>query len=150
MKSRREAHAQVPLRADPKPSEVTDRYWLHAERKTGSYPAATENCGKWLVFVPVAQIDEVWAKIELATEEGRLGSSVKVATARPNPNATNPDTKVICVYTYDWTDEADVKRIRQQLRELGITSKIPYKADQDTYAGKYAIQGHKRISKYYE
>lgn len=86
---------------DKKPSEVTCTYWLHAERKSGTYPEATENCGKWLVFVPALQIDEVWANIKLATEEGRLGSSAKVATARPNPNATNPDTKVICVYTYD-------------------------------------------------
>jgi hypothetical protein len=135
---------------DKKPSEVMCTYWLHAERKSGTYPEATENCGKWLVFVPALQIDEVWANIKLATEEGRLGSSAKVATARPNPNATNPDTKVICVYTYDWTDEEDVRQIRQELRQLGITSKIPYKADEDTYAGKYAIQGHKRISKYYE
>jgi hypothetical protein len=150
MQSRRNAPAQFSVPADPKTSEVTDSYWLHAQRKIGTYPVATENCGKWLLFVPAAQIDAVWAKIKLATEEGRLGSSAKVATARPNPNATNPDTKVTCIYTYDWTDEADVRRIRQELRQLGITSKIPYKADQDTYAGRYAIQGHERISRYYE
>ncbi|MBI4190314.1 MAG: DUF1917 domain-containing protein [Betaproteobacteria bacterium] len=129
---------------------MTDAYWLYAERKTGTYPAATANCGKWLIFVPMSRVDEVWAKIKLATEEGKLGSSVKVATAKPNSNATNLDTKVICVYTYDWTDEEDVRGIRQELRQLGITSKIPYKADENTYAGRYVIQGHKRISKYYE
>ncbi len=150
MKPQRKKPAEVPAAVDPKPSEVTDAYWLHAERKTGTYPADTENCGKWLVFVPVAQIDEVWARIKLAIEEGRLGSSAKVATARPNPNATNPDSKVICVYTYDWTDEEDVRRVRHELRVLGIISKIPYKADAETYAGRYANQGHKRISKYYE
>jgi hypothetical protein len=150
MKPRRKAPPKVSAPADPKPSEVTDSFWLQADRKTGTYPVDSENCGKWLVFVLMAQIDDVWAKIKLATEEGRLGSSAKVATAMPNPNATNATSKVICVYTYDWTDEADVKRIRQELRELGITSKIPYKADEDTYAGKYAIQGNKRISKYYE
>jgi hypothetical protein len=127
-----------------------DAYWLHAKRKTGTYPAATKKCGKWLVFLHVSQIDEVWARIKLATEEGRLGRSAKVATARPNPNAKNPDSKVICVYTYDWTDDEDVRRLRHELRRLGITWKIPYKADHDTYAGRYAVQGHKRISKYYE
>ena len=150
MKSHRKKPTEVPAAVDPKPSQVTDAYWLYAERKTGTYPPDSENCGKWLIFVPLSQIDEVWAKVKLATEEGRLGSSAKVATARPNPNATNPDTKVICVYTYDWTDEEDVKRIRQELRQLRITWKIPYKADKDTYAGRYAVQGHKRISKYYE
>jgi len=57
---------------------------------------------------------------------------------------------VICVYTYDWTDKEDVKRIRQELRDLGITRKIPYKADRETLSGKYAIRGDKRISKYFE
>jgi hypothetical protein len=92
----------------------------------------------------------VWAKIKHATADGRLGDSAKAATAKPNPNASNPALKVICVYTYDWTDTADVGRIRQELRELGIVSKIPYKADHDTLVGRYAKRGHKRISKYYE
>ncbi len=136
--------------SEPRPSQVTDEYWVYAERTTGGYPVATPNSGKWLIFVPISQIDEVWVRIKHATEEGRLGDSAKVATARPNPNASNPALKVICVYTYDWTDRTDVSRIRQELRELGIVSKIPYKADRDTIVGRYAKRGHKRISKYYE
>jgi hypothetical protein len=135
---------------DRKPSQVTDAYWLFARRKIGDYPTHSEKGGKWLVFVPVGQIDEVWAKIKDAPEKGLLGDSAKTGTAMPNPNATNQNTKVICVYTYDWTDEGDVRRVREQLRELGITAKIPYKADSDTSAGKYYNRGHRRISKYYE
>jgi hypothetical protein len=133
-----------------KPSEVTDSYWLSAERKLGAYPNHAENGGKWLVFVPASQVDEVWDKIKRATEDGKLGSSAKVSTARPNPNTKDPNAKVICVYTYDWTDEKDAKRVREELRRLGISSKIPYKADNDTFAGKYANRGSTRISKYYE
>ena len=136
--------------ADNKPSKVTEVYWLYAERQMGQYPEATGNSGKWLIFVPVSQVDEVWAKIKLATEKGLLGKSSKVATAKPNPNATNSDMKVICVYTYDWTDENDVKRVRQELSQLGITRKIPYKADEDTLSGKYANRGNRRIAKYHE
>jgi len=95
-------------------------------------------------------VDAVWATIKEATEAGRLGGSAKVATAKPNPYATDPNTKVICVYTYDWTDEADVRRIRVELRALGITQKIPYKADADTLRDKYRVTGHRRISKYFE
>ena len=40
-----------------------------------------------------------------------------------------------------------MKRIREELRKLGVTNKIPYKADADP---RYAARGHKRISKYYE
>ncbi|MFQ6114621.1 MAG: putative phosphothreonine lyase domain-containing protein [bacterium] len=133
-----------------RPSTVTNTYWLHAFRKKGVYPESTSNSGKWLVFVPVHKVDQLWKKIKHATEEGKLGGSSKVSTARPNPNATDSSTKVICVYTYDWTDQEDVMRIRQQLRDLGVTSKIPYKADEDTYAGRYRNRGNKRISKYYE
>jgi hypothetical protein len=138
------------LSSEPMPSQITDEYWLYAVRKKGHYPKATEKSGKWLVFVPVSQVDEVWTKIREATEDGRLGESAKVATSKPNPNASDLSKKVICVYTYDWTDEEDVQRIRDELRALGIVSKIPYKTDRDTTAGRYAKRGHQRISKYYE
>ena len=119
-------------------------------RKIGKYPKSKGKSGKWLVFVDVNNIDEVWQQIKNATENGKLGGSAKVATAKQNPNATNLDTKVICVYTYDWTDEQDVRRVREELRTLGILKKIPYKTDEDTIIGKYSVKGNKRISKYYE
>ena len=115
-----------------------------------AHPAAKEQCGKWLIFVPAKNIDTVWQRILNATEEGRLGDSSKVATAKSNPIAAGSSMKVICVYTYNWKDEVDVKRIRTELRALGITWKIPYKSDEDTEAGKYRVTGHTRISKYYE
>src|SRR2546426_2837732 len=119
--------------AECKPSEVTETYWIRAFRKSGSYPKATERSGKWLLFVPIEEIDEIWARIKTATEDGKLGDCSKVATMRPNPNAANPRTKVICVYTYDSEDEADVRRVRQVLRELGFINRLPYKTDADTY-----------------
>ena len=136
--------------SDAKPSKVTDVYWIYAIRKKGKYPKATPRSGKWLIFVDPENVDEVWAKIKKAVEEGKLGDSAKVSTAKPNPLAGKSRAHVICVYTYDWTDENDVKRIREELRNLGITNKIPYKADEDTLKGKYRITGHRRISKYYE
>lgn len=135
---------------DSKPSEVFDVYWIHAKRAKGRYPAATARSGKWLVFVGADEVNEVWARIKKATEDGRLGDSAKVATSRPNPNATNPQGKVICVYTYDWQDREDVMRVRNELRRLGIEKKIPYKADKDTLVGKCRVAGNTRISKYYE
>lgn len=136
--------------SEAKPSEVTDVYWIYAKREKGKYPTSTQRSGKWLVFVNIDDVDEVWEKIKKATREGQLEGSAKVATAKQNPNATNPNTKVICVYTYDWSDEKDVKRVRDELRKLGITNKIPYRADEDTLSGKYRVRGHIKISKYYE
>ena len=55
---------------------------------------------------------------------------------------------VICVYSYDWTDQDDVKRVRDQLREMGHEKKLSYKTDEDSRAGKYAATGHKNFAKY--
>ena len=118
--------------AESNPSEVTDVYWISAKNKIGNYPTTTEQSGKWLLFVNTQDIDEVWAKIKQATEEGRLGQGSKVATAKPNRNEVDPRKKVICVYTYDWTDEADVRKVREELRQLGFAGKISYKSDNDT------------------
>ncbi|MEM2469116.1 MAG: DUF1917 domain-containing protein [Candidatus Jordarchaeales archaeon] len=141
--------AYVKSLSDAKPSEVTEVYWLYACRKKGKYPEATKRSGKWLIFVPPEKVDELWERVRRAVEEGRLGDVAKVSTAKPRPSATDR-SRVICVYTYDWTDRDDVMRIREELRKLGVTWKIPYKADQDTREGRYAKAGFKRISKYYE
>jgi superfamily II DNA or RNA helicase len=135
---------------DRHPSEVFEQYWIHAERKDAeSYPEHSERGGKWMLFIKTAEIDEWWAKIKAATESGLLGSSAKVATMKPNPNAAANDTRLICVYTYDVDDERDCSSVRQALRDLGVTWKIPYKTDADTFAGKYSMHGV-RVSKRYE
>lgn len=131
-----------------KPSLVADRYWLYATRKKGKYPSHTKRGGKWLIFVPVQNIDAAWDKIRRATEDGQLGEISKVATGKPNPNARDPGVKVICVYTYDSEDERDVWRVRQKLRDLGFTNTLFYKTDAATYAGKYAKHGHRGVSKF--
>jgi len=67
---------------------------------------------------------------------------------KPNPHETSPKDGVICVYTYSLDDLQDVRRVRQALRELGVTWKIPYKLNADI--GRYRIQGDTKISKLYE
>lgn len=136
--------------ADCRPSEVTDVYWIYAERNKGNYPPPNKQSGKWLIFLPEESVDETWSFIREATEEGRLGDSSKVATAKPSSLRKDSRKRVICVYTYDWKDEEDVRRVRQELRKLGFTAKMPYKADQDTLDGKYRFRGNTRMSKYYE
>ena len=93
--------------------------------------------GKWLVFVPARHLDRWWERIRLATEQGRLGISAKAATALPNELAGSQRTKLICVYTRDWQDRDDVRRVLQELRDLGVTSRPSYKTDQATASGVY-------------
>jgi hypothetical protein len=136
--------------SNTKPSEEIEAYWIYASRQKGSYPKSNANSGKWLIFVSVDNIDTVWEKIKLATESGLLGGGSKVSTAKPNPNAAISNMKVICVYTYDYTDKEDVMRVRQELRKIGVISKIPYKTDNATRQGQYQVKGNTRISVYYE
>ena len=131
------------------PTQEADDYWIYAERKTGKYPEHTVHGGKWLIFVSHDRIDRMWTKIKTATEEGRLGGMAKAATAKVNPSFPISKVKVICVYTYNWKDEPDVTRIREELRKIGITHKISYKTDEDTLQGKYR-KTVSRLSKYYQ
>jgi hypothetical protein len=133
--------------SEPQPSTYMDDFWLWVERQKGEYPESTERCGKWLLFVPVEEVDAKWATIKRATEDGLLGDSAKVATAVPNPRA-RPGYRVICVYTYDGDDEQDIWRVREALRDLSFTDKLYWKADQATLAGQYSGKGRKGVSRY--
>ncbi len=132
------------------PSQVTETSWIYTFRKVGDYPRSTLRSGKWLVFINVKEIDIVWKKIKIATEKGLLGNETKVATAVNNPYAKNQDEKVICIKTYNIDDIDDVMRIRQELRNLGIEKKIPYKLDIKTRQNIYGVNGETKISSYFE
>ena len=128
------------------PSRTRDRYWIETTNPSGAW---SENSGKWLLFVPAGRIDAGWKVVRQETQSGRLGVAAKVATALQNPLATNQRTRLICVYTYDCDDLQDVRRVRQRLRELGFTKKIPYKTDAATRAGKYTPNGNSKISLFF-
>jgi len=117
-----------------KPSTITDAYWIIAD--TGK-PLNREKGGKWLIFRPLYEIDSAWSIIREATLGNILGPKSKVATARPNSNASDINTKVICVYTSDFKDKEDVLRVRCALVGLGFIEALNYKTNLDTLAGNY-------------
>jgi hypothetical protein len=129
------------------PSKTTQMYWIVLDAP-GSAPEAIEdeNAGKWLIFLEPDTVDACWKKVRDATVAGILSISVKVSTAKPNPDSRD-NRKVIYVYTKDWSDEADVMRVREKLRELGFTDRIGYKRNIETFAGEYAKKG-KRVTYY--
>ncbi|KAK4539572.1 hypothetical protein LTR36_010849 [Oleoguttula mirabilis] len=92
-------------------------------------------CGKWMFFPAPDDLPRTWRLIAEATAAGKLGPTSKVATH--DPAAPKPE-RVICVYTYDFTDERDVRRVLDELVELGLCSAgsargIFYKCDAWTY-----------------
>ncbi|KAH9841249.1 DNA polymerase ii large subunit-like protein [Teratosphaeria destructans] len=89
--------------------------------------------GKWMIFPKTDDLPRTWRLVAEATAEGRLGHTSKCTTYDPNDTK---DERVICVYTYDFTDTADVRRVLNGLAELGlIVGPIYYKCDAYTYLG---------------
>jgi Domain of unknown function (DUF1917) len=116
------------------PTQAMQDGWIYARRKQGDYPDYTERSGKWLIWLSAETIDRYWQKIKEAVEQGTLGSA-----AAGSGRQKQGKPYVICVYTYDYADKADVMRIRQALRDLGIRKPIPYKADEDTERLRYGL-----------
>ncbi len=128
------------------PSKLKTRAWMDAHNSHLNYPDATEKNGKWLVFVKFEELDSWFQKVKAALDAGSLGKSMKSSTGLSNRGVM----AVIIVYTYNYDDVEDVKRVRKVLREIGITWKIPYKTDEDTLMGRYSKNGDTRISLYFE
>lgn len=125
------------------PSKTFQARWIEQDSPHVEEPAANiEKAGKWLIFLPPDQVDEIWQKIRDLTWDGKLGISAKVSTAKPDPDARD-ERKVIYVYTADWEDEPDVMRVREELRSIGITDRIGYKRNIETFKGEYSARGKK-------
>lgn len=80
--------------------------------------------GKWM---PKGIDQELWERIRGATIEGCLGIGAKVLR----------DFTRACVYTRDYRDLQDLRRVLTGLRELGCDGWIDYKRDCDTGRGLY-------------
>ncbi|KAK6387707.1 hypothetical protein LTS17_000976 [Exophiala oligosperma] len=103
--------------------------------------------GKWMLFPSSEDVDRVWSLVAQGTLEGTLGIGAKVATS-PDPESAGVKDKegsrLICVYTHDFADKEDVKRVLLGLKKLGLLNgggggdaaearAIYYKSDAYTY-----------------
>lgn len=90
--------------------------------------------GKWLLYERGEVINKNWNMIAGSTLKGELGIDAKVSTAG---QVDTSKEYVVCVYTRNYLDTVDVKRVRQRLRELGYTQRLYYKPDLYTYLNIY-------------
>lgn len=100
--------------------------------------------GKWMLFPMPNDVDRVWRIVAQATWEGKLGVTAKVATKSDGQEAPERAAqRLICIYTYNFSDEDDVKRVLLSMRELGLLDNegdhpeaarpVYYKCDAYTY-----------------
>jgi hypothetical protein len=109
--------------ADAVPSQVGGVYWIESKpREPQQTP--TSRAGEWMIPVDVQHVDELWTRIKAATENSTLGYKSKVSTASRTGSAS---AREIRVCTYDRADTADVQRVREMLKTLGIAADITYR-----------------------
>lgn len=98
--------------------------------------------GKWLIFCSYEDINDTWEKIKNLTEIGLLGNESKVSTlCRPKKYSDN--NFVICVYTEDYRNKVDVKRVLNEIRNGGVKGRLNYKPDIMTVKGVYSSNSNK-------
>ena len=91
--------------------------------------------GKWLVFVSSDKVDNLWGRIVKSTLAGTIGHSAKVSPCNKDDPASG---HVICVYNADYRSIAEVNRVRDGLRRLGVRERIGYKPDIYTHCRIYS------------
>ncbi|KAI9825310.1 MAG: hypothetical protein M1819_000556 [Sarea resinae] len=123
------AKATITRRLGPEKKEFEEKLLAKAREKGVT-------SGKWMLFPSAARVNETWAAIVTATVAGQLGSVAKVATKGFEDGGS--DTRLICVYTDDFSDMDDVKRVLQKLVEMDLVGGgwgIYYKCDAYTHLG---------------
>ncbi|RYP27172.1 hypothetical protein DL768_011324 [Monosporascus sp. mg162] len=89
-------------------------------------------CGKWMLFPSVKDVNKTWEIVARATANNELGIAAKVAP-RPEDEDDHNDgdgddgkgddldkARLICVYTADFRDMEDVRRVARKLKQLGL------------------------------
>ncbi|KAJ0426275.1 hypothetical protein BJY00DRAFT_129123 [Aspergillus carlsbadensis] len=109
---------------------------LRRELETRLFALAQETnvvSGKWMLFITPDRIDSYWRRVVEGTMRGELGYAAKVATDAGDGQRA----RLICVYTKDYRDREDIKRVLTNLMELKLVRKgerpVYYKCDVLTY-----------------
>ena len=89
--------------------------------------------GKWLIYSSPKSVNNVWKTVAAAYISNELGINIKVSAS----SQAGSGEHVICVYTRNYLDVADVERVREKLRSLGFTRRLFYKPDIYTYLQIY-------------
>jgi hypothetical protein len=69
-----------------------------------------------MIFCPPEEVNDVWDVVARATANNELGIAAKVGP--DDRNGQKP--RLICIYTYDFSDREDVTRVVQKLKNMGL------------------------------
>lgn len=117
------------------PTTHLSGYWVAAANPKKSF-INSDLSGKWIIQLEEKEVDSVWKKIKKACKSGKF-ELAKCSTLLMIQEVPKYKDYVICVYTNDWSDLNDVKKVRENLRKLGIEQPLKYKRDLETRNGVY-------------
>lgn len=153
-----EKNLEISLREDKdwtnenrKPSIEEDVIWIYADNNKQRRDLSVEKnkVGKWMIFSNENKVDDVWEIIRKETEKGNLGINSKVRTAKKGElDIYDLTMRVICVYTGNYKNKLDTRRVRNNLKKLGFTQHLCYKTDDSTLEGKYGHASHMICEKF--
>ncbi len=72
-----------------------------------------------MIFCTPAEVNDVWTVVAQNTATNELGIAAKVA---PDDGGDNRKSRLICIYTKDFTNMKDVYRVVNKLKALGLLS----------------------------
>lgn len=130
------------------PSKITGSYWIYFDPNIrGKYDYKTGESGKWLLFFNESDIDIWWDKLKFFINRNKYYLTMKCTTkySHLDKEMNISGDYVICLYC----SEKIALKLREELREFGVTKKIPYKLDKTTSDGKYSNNSSERVSTYY-
>lgn len=129
------ASGTITRKLTPKRKEL-EQNLLNLAKETGCVS------GKWMLFPLMDDLDRVWRAVCKGVDSGKLGTTAKIATNGGEVrNEGEANLRLICVYTKDFSDERDVRRVLDALLEMKLV-KLPeddmghgiyYKCDAYTY-----------------
>lgn len=122
------------FKASPLPSQDLSQAWIYALGPETKDFSSNPNTGKWCIFGTKDNIDGLWDKVKAKVKTGHL---VLAKTSTAYGADFFNGSFVICVYTRDWSDEAELKQSREVLRDAGFTEPLKYKRDIETINGVY-------------
>jgi hypothetical protein len=100
-------------------------------RQNAPVSSDENRCGKWMLFPRCAQAVSAWRIVAQAGHDGQIW------LAKISPRATR-GRHLICVYTADFTDQADVETVVRRLDAFGLVERtVYYKPDIFTAARIY-------------
>jgi hypothetical protein len=69
-----------------------------------------------MLFLLPEDLNRVWRLVVDSVINNRLGPTAKV-----EPDEGKPDARLICIYTKDFRDKDDIRRVLNELNSIGVS-----------------------------